>query len=193
MKKLVWTTVQRKVKELVPLDYNPRTLNDTGRQKLAASLEKFNLVEIPVINTNNQLIAGNQRVELLMDLGRGEETIDVRMPNRALTQKELKEYNITSNTHVGIWDVEKLTAVFQEEIDLVGMGIDMAGLADTKGSPLDQNFDGNNKEINVDDFEDKCTLRLTFPLSQYEEVNSRLLEIADTPESAVLKLLKINE
>jgi len=123
MQKLKWTTVQRKVKDLIPLDYNPRKLDDKGRKKLAESLDKFDLVEIPVIDRDNSLVAGNQRVTMLMDAGRGEELIDVRCPNRKLTETELKEYNILSNTHVGIWDVKKLEDVFND-VDIFEIGVD---------------------------------------------------------------------
>jgi site-specific DNA-methyltransferase (adenine-specific) len=36
------------------------------------------LPEIPAINTNDVIIAGHQRVVVLMELGRGEEFIDVQ-------------------------------------------------------------------------------------------------------------------
>jgi len=125
--KLEWTTVQRKVKELVLLDYNPRKLTAEKKQKLIDSLEKFNVVEIPVINVDNVLVAGNQRVTALMDVGRGNDTIDVRMPNRALTEAEIKEYNITSNVHVGIWDTELLGEAFAD-INLEGLGLDVSSI-----------------------------------------------------------------
>ena len=118
MTPLEWKTEKRKVKDLIPLSYNPRTITPEKRKKLEASLEKFNLVEIPVINLDGTLIAGNQRVTLLMDLKHGDREIDVRVPNRELTEQEVKEYNITSNTHVGIWDVAVLEEVFANDIDL---------------------------------------------------------------------------
>jgi hypothetical protein len=36
-----------------------------------------------------------------MELGRGDEFIDVRVPNRELTELEFKEYNIRSNVSIG--------------------------------------------------------------------------------------------
>lgn len=140
MEKLKWITVQRQVKDLVPLDYNPRKLTEEKKQKLLASLEKFDVVEIPVVNIDNTIIAGNQRVKVLMDLARGEELIDVRLPNRALTEEELKEYNITSNTHVGIWDVEILEEVFSD-IDLEGLGIDASIFDNTQNIELNASED----------------------------------------------------
>jgi hypothetical protein len=142
MEKLQWSTVQRRVRDLVPLGYNPRKLTIEKRQKLLESLEKFDLVEIPVINTDNVLVAGNQRVEVMMDLGRGDELIDVRMPNRALTEKEIKEYNITSNTHVGIWDVSVLEEVFAD-IDLPSIGLDVSEIPEVKPVKILQTEEDN--------------------------------------------------
>ncbi|GAB3233094.1 DNA modification methylase [Hymenobacter seoulensis] len=118
---LSWTTVQRTVRELVPLDYNPRILTEEGRARLMRSILKFNLAEIPAINTDNVVLAGHQRLSILLDLGRGEEIIDVRMPNRQLTKEELDEYNITSNVGAGVWDYQSLQDNFAH-IDLGAIG-----------------------------------------------------------------------
>ncbi len=112
MEKLVWRTEQRKVSELIPLDYNPRKRNEEKQLKLQSSLDKFNLVEIPVINLDNHIIAGQRRWEAYYELGKSEEMIDVRVPNRMLTEAEVKEYNLLSNTHAGEWDLPKLEAHF---------------------------------------------------------------------------------
>ncbi|MDO7877824.1 DNA modification methylase [Hymenobacter sp. ASUV-10] len=105
---LEWHNAQRCVRDLIPLSYNPRTLTDEGRARLTRSIEKFNLVEIPVVNLDNVVLAGHQRLAVLLDLGRGDELVDVRMPNRQLTKDELDEYNITSNVGAGIWDYQSL-------------------------------------------------------------------------------------
>ncbi|MDO7853159.1 DNA modification methylase [Hymenobacter convexus] len=105
---LQWHNAQRRVRDLVPLSYNPRTLTDEGRERLQASLAKFNLVEIPAINTDDVVVAGHQRLAMLIDAGRGDEIIDVRMPNRQLTKDELDEYNIVSNVGAGVWDYQSL-------------------------------------------------------------------------------------
>lgn len=119
---LEWSTEKRRVSDLIPYEYNPRKLTEEKKQKLRESLEKFNLAEIPAINTNNIIIAGHQRVIVLLELGRGEELIDVRVPNRELTETEFKEYNIRSNVSVGEWDLDILNAIFTD-IDLLSLGL----------------------------------------------------------------------
>lgn len=82
---LEWHTEKRKVKDLIAFEYNPRRLTEEKKQRLRASLEKFNLAEIPAINLDNKIIAGHQRVYVMLELDRGEDIIDVRVPNRMLT------------------------------------------------------------------------------------------------------------
>lgn len=105
---LVWRTEQRRVNDLLPYEKNPRKITEKQLSDLKRSLNKFNLVEIPAIDTNNKIIAGHQRIKVLQLLGRGEETIEVRIPNRKLTQKEYKEYLLTSNAVTGEWDYDLL-------------------------------------------------------------------------------------
>jgi len=114
MKKLEWRTEQRKVNDLVPFKINPRKITKAKRQQLIKSIEKFNLAEIPAINKDNTIISGHQRIMALQIMGRGDEIIDVRVPNRQLSKIELKEYNLISNTHVGEWDFEILELEFED-------------------------------------------------------------------------------
>ena len=62
-----------------------------------------------------------------MHLDRGEELIDVRVPNRQLTEEEFKEYNITSNVPAGFWDVDVLEEHFAD-IDLESLGLNVGDL-----------------------------------------------------------------
>lgn len=119
---LEWHNEKRKVKDLIPYEFNPRTLTEAKKEKLIKSLEKFNLAEVPAINTDNKIIAGHQRVKILLHLNRGEDIIDVRVPNRELTEQEFKEYNITSNVPAGYWDLDILEEHFAD-IDLEELGL----------------------------------------------------------------------
>ncbi|SEC46037.1 hypothetical protein SAMN04489761_3055 [Tenacibaculum sp. MAR_2009_124] len=121
---LKWETQKRKVSELIPYEYNPRSLSKEKEQKLNESIDKFNLVEIPVINLDNTLIAGHQRVTVLLLKERGEELIDVRVPNRQLTEEELKEYNVRSNISLGDWVDDILKDNFSD-FDLASFGLDI--------------------------------------------------------------------
>lgn len=122
---LEWYTEKRKVSDLIPYEYNPRKRTPDRIQKLKESLERFNLVEIPVINLDNTIIAGHQRVFALYEIGRGNDIIDVRVPNRLLTEEEFKEYNVRSNIGIGEWDLDMLLEHFSEfNFDDLGLDLD---------------------------------------------------------------------
>ncbi len=114
MDKLYWTTEKRVVRDLIPLDFNPRKVNEKKQKQLINSLDEFNLVDILVINKNDQLISGHRRIEALILAGRSSEEIDVRVPNRLLTENEVKRYNLLANTHAGEWDIEMLNEYFAD-------------------------------------------------------------------------------
>lgn len=115
MTDLIWSNSKRKVNELIPFERNPRKLTPDQEAKLRESIERFNLVEVPAIDTDNRLLAGHQRMKIMQLLGRGEEEIDVRVPNRKLTQEEYEEYLIRSNKNTGEWDYS-LLKLFDQQI-----------------------------------------------------------------------------
>lgn len=128
MQKLHWTTVQKEVNELIPQKLNPRTISDQQLADIKRSLERFNLVEIPAIDADGTILAGHQRIKALKLIGRGYEQIDVRVPNRKLTEDEAKRYLIASNALGGDWDFEGLKQ-FDHDL-LLDVGFDSETLND---------------------------------------------------------------
>ena len=126
---LHWHNEQRLVSDLIEYEYNPRKMTAQQMRKLRDSLERFGLVEIPVINFDGVLIAGHQRCKALAALGRAAELVDVRAPNRQLTEAEFKEYNIASNAIKGDWVDEILREHFAD-VDLDDFGISLADIED---------------------------------------------------------------
>ncbi len=141
MKKLTWATVQRKINDLVPQDVNPRVITSSQMDALTRSLKKYNLVEIPAIDKDEKILAGHQRIKAMQLLGRGDEVVDVRIPNRKLTEKEAKQYLIASNALGGTWDFESLKSF---DLDLLlDSGFDQIELAkfwDEDQEVKDDNF-----------------------------------------------------
>jgi DNA modification methylase len=125
---LVWRTEKRRVNDLLPYEKNPRKITDKQMEDLKESLKKFNLAELPAINLDGKIAAGHQRIKALQLLGRGEEEIEVRTPNRKLTPSEFKQYLLTSNRSGGSWDWEILASDF--DIDtLLTAGFDSTDLS----------------------------------------------------------------
>lgn len=118
-----WITEKRKINDLIPYAANPRQMTDKQNKDLTKSLEKFDLVEIPAINTDGTILAGHQRLRIMQTLGRGNEEIDVRVPDRLLTEKEVQEYNIRSNKNTGEFDFDILANSFDTS-DLLDWGFD---------------------------------------------------------------------
>lgn len=141
---LSWRTEARKVSDLVPNAKNPRTLSAKQRADLEASIIKFNLAEIPAVNTDGQILAGHQRIKILVALGRGKENIDVRVPSRTLTPEECEEYMLRSNRNTGSWDYELLRAF--DTSFLIDIGFDDVDLSDIWDDIL---------EIDEDEFEEE--------------------------------------
>lgn len=146
MDQLAWKTETRRVNNLKGFDKNPRQITAKQRADLEASLEKFDLAEIPVIDQDDVIIAGNQRVEVLRSLGRGEEEIEVRVPSRPLTERERKEYNLRSNKNTGEWDSLTLFENFDKEM-LLEVGFTMKEMGDMGGSFTDKDRNENDFQI----------------------------------------------
>lgn len=125
MNYLEWRTEQRQVKDLIPLEKNPfGKISEEKKQRLEDKLRRLGVYQIPTIDLNNELLTFNKRRHILMAIGRGEEIIDVRVPNRALTAKERQEVILSDNVHEGEWDRQILEDMFSD-IDLDEIGIDL--------------------------------------------------------------------
>jgi DNA modification methylase len=137
---LSWTTEKRVVDQLLAHKKSPRTISREQAQRLKESIEKLNLVEIPAIDQDGTILAGHQRIKALQLLGRGKESIDVRVPNRKLTEEEAERYLIGSNAIHGEWDFELLKG-FQMDL-LIDLGFDQKALDDIWNKNLsDEEFD----------------------------------------------------
>jgi hypothetical protein len=84
----------------------------------------------------------------MIELGKADEEIDVRVPNRPLTEEEFREYLIRSNKNTGGWDFDVLANSFEvDELHDWGfsdqdLGLSMGG--DDAGTD-DDDADGGPK------------------------------------------------
>lgn len=123
MKKISWTTEKRKLSDLLPWEQNPRQLSEKQAEDLKESLSRFGLVDPPAINTDNTIIGGHQRSKvlgLMKEFGNDAE-IDVRVPSRRLTGREVEELNIRLNKNTGSFDFDALANNFNVD-DLLNWG-----------------------------------------------------------------------
>jgi len=147
MKKLTWRTEVRMVDDLIPQTLNPRTISDKQMSDLKKSLKKFGLAEIPAIDTDVSILAGHQRIKALQLLDRGSEEIDVRIPNRKLTEAEANQYLIGSNKLGGDWNIDALKSFDLDLLSEAGFSdIELSEFWDKDLSTEDDGFD-EEKEI----------------------------------------------
>jgi hypothetical protein len=132
---LEWRTEHRRVRDLVRWEGNPRKISEQQAEQLRASLDKFGVAAIPVVDADGTIVGGHQRCSILMAQGKGDMELDVRVPSRKLTDEEFQELNIRLNKNLGEWDFDVLanmdenlllTVGFDEEELLVGFGLSRA-------------------------------------------------------------------
>lgn len=156
--------VKKKIKDLIPADYNPRTLSDQQFSDLKRSFENLGTLEPAVININpdrkNIIISGHQRLKVAESLGMSsypcvEVDFDI--------DKE-KEANIRMNKNTGEWDMDALENFFDIS-DLNEWGFD------------DLNFDVDESfsDKDADDIPSKPKKAKTKPGDLYQLGEHRLL------------------
>jgi DNA modification methylase len=123
-----WHIETRRISDLKDHPKNPRRLIKEQAQHLQASLEKFGLIDKPIINTDNQIIGGHQRKRILKKMGMKE--VECYVPNRTLEEKEIAELNIRLNKNSGEWDWDILANQW-EISDLLDWGFTADELLDS--------------------------------------------------------------
>ena len=182
-KQINWRTEVRTVDDLVPYDKNPRKLSVKQQKDLEASITKFNLVEIPAINTDNVVIAGHARLKIMQLLGRGKEEIEVRVPDRTLTKSEFEEYLLRSNKNTGSWDYELLKSF--DTSFLLDIGFDDTDLS----SIWDDVLEIEDDEFKLDK-EVKKAEKTTIKTGDFFQLgNHRMICGDSTDKEVVAKLL----
>lgn len=136
---LHWQTEERKVDALLPHKKTPRKISKEQAERLKQSLETYGLVEIPAVDLDGTILAGHQRIKVLQLLGQGDSTIDVRVPNRKLTDEESERYMLGSNSIHGEWAFDLLKD-FEMDL-LVDLGFDQKELDDVWNKSLKKDFD----------------------------------------------------
>lgn len=181
--KLVWNTVARKLGDLVSFDKNPRIASDKFKEMLTRLLKKFNLVELPACDLDGTILAGNQRIAVLLALYGPDYEIEIRVPNRKLTEAERNEYLLASNRAHADWNYDLLAANF--DIDtLLTSGFDETDLG----------FIFDDLAVENDDFNEEAELKKikkpTVKLGDYYALGEhRLICGSGTDESVVQKLV----
>ena len=100
---------------------NPRTLSEKEQRQLSDSIDRFGLIDKPIINLDFTIIGGHQRVEVMRL--KGGDSVHCWVPSRVLDRKELEELNVRLNRNNGSWDYDVLANEFDLG-DLFSWGFD---------------------------------------------------------------------
>lgn len=112
----------RKISELIPADYNPRSITSKEKREIKESIEKYGMVDPIIVNQHPErkdiIVGGHQRLKVLKSMKQKEAPcVYVYLEN---IQDE-KELNIRLNKNKGHWDYISLGKFFEVE-DLLDWG-----------------------------------------------------------------------
>lgn len=185
---------------------NPRTISPEDLEKLKASIQDFPkmMKYRPMVYDPEtmEVLGGNQRLKALRELGFKAVPEEWVKSAADLTEEERRRFVAQDNMTAGKWNTAILKDFYTlDEVNAWGLDLpswDSEPVSDFApggaGEELDpEEYAGSNKEIDTDDFEDRCALVLNYTLEEYETVRQELAKVAQTPEQAVWVLLGLEK
>ena len=110
--------------------YNPRIISEESRKKLRKKMREVGLIQPLVWNQQTgNLVSGHQRLRVLDEDAHGKEfLLDVAVVD--LDEKTEKEMNVFLNNQaaMGEFDIDRLSELFHDGIDLNDMGFDQVDI-----------------------------------------------------------------
>jgi hypothetical protein len=103
---ITWSLRSVKVKDLKEHPRNPRQISKDQMAQLQGLIQKFGLIDKPIINTDRMLIGGHQRLTALKKMGVKE--VECWAPDRELSNEDIDHLCIGLNKATGFWDFDKL-------------------------------------------------------------------------------------
>lgn len=114
-----WTLKSIPIKDLKDHPKNPRQISKEQYRKLEGLIERFGLIDKPLVNVDNTIIGGHQRVKILKK--KKVKEVECWVPEYELTEAEVDELLIGHNLNQGTWDYDILANNF-DAIDLLNYG-----------------------------------------------------------------------
>ena len=148
MTPITWTLHTYQLAELTDYFKNPRSLSKVQFDQLKTSLDKFGIIDKPIVNLDpaHTVIGGHQRLHVLR--AEGVKECECWIPSRLLTEREVEELNIRLNKNTGAWDFDVLANSWElpdllewgfneKELQLGGFDMDQ-GEGDDPGAQVDK-------------------------------------------------------
>lgn len=174
--------IKKNINELRYADYNPRkklTPEDKEYQKIKRSIEEFGYVDPIIINKDNTIIGGHQRVTVLKDLGYEE----INVIQIDIDKTKEKALNIALNKITGSWDYAMLGDLLldldAENYDLEITGFDLDEIEDLM-APIGVDKYGEDFFLQDGDKEPIITMSITFSDDQARIINEAISKMKKT-------------
>jgi len=158
-----WHTETRKISELKNWESNPRVISEESYEELKESIGSLGNFEPLVINVDGTVLAGNQRLRVAKE--KGDKEVEVSVPERELTEEEIKKIGIISNRHSGEWDMDKLANEFEDILEELG---------------FDDLLPEVELEVKEDDYEEPEDLETTVVLGDVYQLGEHRLMCGDS-------------
>lgn len=114
---------------------NPRKIGKKKLEELEASLEAYGDFGLFLIDEDDNIIAGNQRLSIIKKKNPDQELLCKRLVG--YTEAEMRAINIKDNTHSGEWDLD-LLADWTADLNLdLGVELNNNNLGDRKLSDME--------------------------------------------------------
>ena len=125
---ITWSLTTLAIKDLKPHPKNPRQINKQQLQHLEELIDKFGLIDRPIVNLDNMIIGGHQRIKILKK--QKVKQVECWVPDHLLDEKEVEHLMVGHNLNQGSFDYELLANGF-EVLDLLAWGFSEEQLFDS--------------------------------------------------------------
>ena len=117
--KVKWILTELPIKALKEHPKNPRQIGKNQFERLGNLIEKFGLIDKPIINHDMTIIGGHQRIRYFKK--QKVKTVECWVADQQLSDADIDELCIGLNLHQGSWDYD-IMANQWEPIDLLKYG-----------------------------------------------------------------------
>ncbi len=114
-----WKLEELSIKDLKEHPKNPRQIKKDQFDRLSGLIDKFGLIDRPIVNTDMTIIGGHQRIRVLKK--KKMKTIECWVADRQLTDEEVEELMIGVNKVHGEWDWDVLADMY-DPLELLNYG-----------------------------------------------------------------------
>jgi hypothetical protein len=114
-----WKLETIAIKQLKEHPKNPRQINKEQMQHLQGLIEKYGLIDKPILNADHMIIGGHQRIKILKRMKIKE--VECWVADHQLSEEEIDHLCIGLNLNQGAWDYDMLGNLW-EPLDLLKWG-----------------------------------------------------------------------